>query len=173
MCDAALTEAFRIYELPSSSAREMTIREVFDRDWLGEWKKSWQPVAVGERFIIAPPWAEIADARAQLVIRIEPGMAVRNGHPLNHAACAWRPSKSILPAAVLSTWGLEPASSQLPPQSFFLNARVEACWRRRPGGRRIAAENARLNGVCRPHCLSRGFTLDDATAVRRLWCAQT
>ena len=53
-----LTEALRIYELPSSSVREMNLREVANEDWLGEWKKNWQPVESG-RFIIAPPWSEI------------------------------------------------------------------------------------------------------------------
>src|SRR6185295_3835324 len=56
-----LAEALRIYQLPSSSVREMSVREVADQDWLGEWKKSWQPVAVGQRFIIAPPWTEVSD----------------------------------------------------------------------------------------------------------------
>ena len=54
---AELAEAFRIYQLPSSSVRELKVREVVDQDWLGEWKKSWQPVE-GERFIIAPPWPD-------------------------------------------------------------------------------------------------------------------
>ena len=51
---AELFEALRIYELPSSSVRDMSVREVEERDWLEEWKQSWQPVEIG-RFIIAPP----------------------------------------------------------------------------------------------------------------------
>jgi len=58
-----LGEALRIYELPTSSVRAMEVREVVDEDWLGEWKKSWQPVEVGERFIVAPPWSEIRENR--------------------------------------------------------------------------------------------------------------
>ena len=42
-----LFEALRIYELPSSSVRDMDVREVEQRDWLEEWKKNWQPVEVG------------------------------------------------------------------------------------------------------------------------------
>jgi ribosomal protein L11 methyltransferase len=34
---------------------DLQVSKVPDRDWLEEWKKSWQPVQVG-RFIIAPPW---------------------------------------------------------------------------------------------------------------------
>ena len=73
-----LFEALRIYSLPSSSVRDMNVREVADRDWLEEWKQNWQPVELG-RFIIAPPWAELGDARDHLVIRIEPGMAFGTG----------------------------------------------------------------------------------------------
>lgn len=73
-----LFEALRIYELPSSSVRDMNVREVEQRDWLEEWKKSWQPVEVG-RFIIAPPWSEIEGGTDHCVIRIEPGMAFGTG----------------------------------------------------------------------------------------------
>jgi ribosomal protein L11 methyltransferase len=71
-------EALRIHELPSSSVRDMNVREVEQRDWLEEWKKNWQPVEVG-RFIIAPPWSEIDDTHDRCVIRIEPGMAFGTG----------------------------------------------------------------------------------------------
>jgi len=73
-----LFEALRIYELPSSSVRDMNVREVEQRDWLEEWKKNWQPVEVG-RFIIAPPWSEVDDKPGRCVIRIEPGMAFGTG----------------------------------------------------------------------------------------------
>ena len=73
-----LFEALRIYELPSSSVRDMNVREVEQRDWLEEWKKNWQPVQVG-RFIIAPPWSELDDKPDSCVIRIEPGMAFGTG----------------------------------------------------------------------------------------------
>jgi ribosomal protein L11 methyltransferase len=73
-----LFEALRIYELPSSSVRDMSVREVEQRDWLEEWKKNWQPVEVGN-LIIAPPWSEIDDRHDRCVIRIEPGMAFGTG----------------------------------------------------------------------------------------------
>ena len=73
-----LFEALRIYELPSSSVRDMNVREVEQRDWLEEWKKNWQPVEVG-RFIIAPPWTELDEKPDRCVIRIEPGMAFGTG----------------------------------------------------------------------------------------------
>jgi len=73
-----LFEALRIYQLPSSSVREMNVREVEQRDWMEEWKKNWQPVEVG-RFIVAPPWSTVEPGHGQCVIRIEPGMAFGTG----------------------------------------------------------------------------------------------
>src|SRR5437763_5541093 len=52
---AALIQSLRIHGQFTSSSLRLTTSEIADRDWLAEWKKSWQPVAVG-RFIIAPPW---------------------------------------------------------------------------------------------------------------------
>src|SRR5947207_4475598 len=53
----ALVDAWRLYDqVPSEIDRvNFKVRAVADRDWLAEWKKSWQPVQVG-RFIVAPPW---------------------------------------------------------------------------------------------------------------------
>ena len=53
----ALVDACRIHnQVPSEIDRvDLKVRAVADRDWLAEWKKSWQPVQVG-RFIVAPPW---------------------------------------------------------------------------------------------------------------------
>src|SRR5215208_3122792 len=73
-----LLEALRIYNLPSSSVRDMSVREVANRDWLEEWKKNWRPVEAG-RFIIAPPWTDVGDTLERIVIRIEPGMAFGTG----------------------------------------------------------------------------------------------
>src|SRR5687768_1496854 len=50
-----LLEALQIYEAPSSSLRQMDLREVPDEDWLAEWKENWRPIVTG-RFMIAPPW---------------------------------------------------------------------------------------------------------------------
>jgi ribosomal protein L11 methyltransferase len=67
----ALVDAYRIYQqVPSEIDRvDFKMRVVADRDWLAEWKKSWQPVQAG-RFIVAPPWlvsvpgANVSEPRA-------------------------------------------------------------------------------------------------------------
>src|SRR5437763_2043942 len=97
----ALVDACRIHnQVPSEIDRvDFKVRVFADRDWLAEWKKSWQPVQVG-RFIVAPPWlvsvlgavatgscdpiepldpVATAPGSDTIVIRINPGMAFGTG----------------------------------------------------------------------------------------------
>jgi ribosomal protein L11 methyltransferase len=139
-----LFEALRIYELPSSSVRDMNVREVEQRDWLEEWKKNWQPVEVG-RFIIAPPWSTIDDAPDRLVIRIEPGMAFGTGTHETTRLCLAAIEKYYEGGSFLDvgtgTGILAIAAAMLAP-----GARVEAC-DTDADAIEIARENAAANGV--------------------------
>jgi ribosomal protein L11 methyltransferase len=139
-----LFEALRIYELPSSSVRDMNVREVEQRDWLEEWKKSWQPVEVG-RFVIAPPWSELGDTHDRLVIRIEPGMAFGTGTHETTRLCLAAVQQHFAGGSFLDvgtgTGILAIAGAMLAP-----GARVEAC-DTDPEAIEIARENAVLNGV--------------------------
>ena len=73
---AGLLDALRIYGLASSAVRDMSAREVPERDWLAEWKRGWQPVEVGRSFVVAPPWSEV---RAEPVLNGQNhSMAIRD-----------------------------------------------------------------------------------------------
>jgi ribosomal protein L11 methyltransferase len=165
---AVLAEALRIYELPTSSVREMNLREVADEDWLGEWKKSWQPVAVGERFIIAPPWAEIADARERLVIRIEPGMAFGTGTHETTRLCLTAIEKYFAGGSFLDV-GTGTGILAIAAAKLFPNARIQAL-DTDAQAIEIARENARLNGVADSIEFRVGST-DEPTASADLVCA--
>ncbi len=175
-----LAEALRIYELPSSAVRTMQVREVVDQDWLGEWKKSWQPVEVGERFIIAPPWAEISDPHDRIVIRIEPGMAFGTGtHETTRLCLAaiekyFQPPHAGSPRPNLGAGGsfldvgtgtgiLAIAAAKLG------DAQIEACDTDAEAVD-IARENARLNGVAEQITFRVG-TVEETTASADLVCA--
>jgi ribosomal protein L11 methyltransferase len=164
----ALADALRLYDLPSSSVRQMNIREVADEDWLGNWKKSWQPVQVGERFIIAPPWAEIADAQGRFVIRIEPGMAFGTGTHETTRLCLVAIEKYFSDGSFLDvgtgTGILAIAAAKLSP-----DAHVEACDTDEEAVA-IARENARLNGVADKISFRLG-TVAETTASADLVCA--
>ncbi|HEX9543776.1 MAG TPA: 50S ribosomal protein L11 methyltransferase [Pyrinomonadaceae bacterium] len=164
----SLAEALRIYELPTSSVREMNVREVADQDWLGEWKKSWQPVTVGERFIIAPPWSEIADARHRIVIRIEPGMAFGTGTHETTRLCLAAIEKYFTGGSFLDV-GTGTGILAIAATKLFPDAHVEAV-DTDAQAMQIAAENARLNGVS-DKIEFRVGSIDERTASADLVCA--
>ena len=163
-----LAEALRIYELPSSGVREMNVREIADQDWLLEWKKGWQPVEVGERFIIAPPWAEISDAHNRIVIRIEPGMAFGTGTHETTRLCLVAIEKYFAGGSFLDV-GTGTGILAIAAAKMFPDAHVEA-YDIDADAIAIASENARLNGVAERITFRVG-TVEETTASADLVCA--
>ena len=141
---AELSEALHIYDLPSSSVREMNFREVSNEDWLGEWKKNWQPVELG-RLVIAPPWSEVKAAKDRVVIRIEPGMAFGTGTHETTRLCLKAIMRFFKGGSLLDV-GTGTGILAIAAAKLFPEARVAAC-DTDPEAVEIAKENARLNGV--------------------------
>lgn len=139
-----LFEALRIYDLPSSSVRDMNLREVADRDWLEEWKQSWQPVEIG-RFIIAPPWSNVGDVSDHLVIRIEPGMAFGTGTHETTRLCLDAIQKHFAGGSFLDV-GTGTGILAIAAAKLFPQAHIEACDTDETAIA-IARENAQLNAV--------------------------
>lgn len=164
---AQLHEALRIYELPSSSVREVSVREVKNRDWLAEWKESWQPVRVG-RFVIAPPWAKINDLPDQLIIRIEPGMAFGTGTHETTKLCLTAIEKYFAGGSFLDV-GTGTGVLAIAAAKLFPNARIEAC-DTDAEAIEIAGENAIANEVGDRITFSVG-SIDDTTASADVVCA--
>jgi ribosomal protein L11 methyltransferase len=144
---AELADALKIYALPASSVREMNLREFADQDWLGEWKKSWTPVAAGKQFLIAPPWSEINDANDRIVIRIEPGMAFGTGTHETTRLCLSALEKYFDGGSLLDV-GTGTGILAIAAAKLFPDARIEACDTDAEAVA-IAVENARLNGVAK------------------------
>lgn len=141
---AEVAESLRIYDLPSSSVREMSVREVADEDWLGNWKKSWQPVEVG-RLIIAPPWSDVRVGGDRIVIRIEPGMAFGTGTHETTRLCLKTIMRFFKGASFLDV-GTGTGILAIAAAKLFPEVRIAAC-DTDPEAIEIARENARLNGV--------------------------
>lgn len=139
-----LSEALRIYNLPSSSVRDMHFREVPDCDWLSEWKKGWQPVELG-RLVIAPPWSEVSINRDQVVVRIEPGMAFGTGTHETTRLCLKAIMRFFKGGSFLDV-GTGTGILAIAAAKLFPEARIEACDTDAEAVA-IARENARLNGV--------------------------
>jgi ribosomal protein L11 methyltransferase len=162
-----LLEALRIYGLSSASVREMTVREVRDRDWLAEWKENWQPVQVG-RFVIAPPWSRIADLPDQLIIRIEPGMAFGTGTHETTKLCLSAIEKYFEGGSFLDV-GTGTGILAIAAAKLFPTARIEAC-DTDAEAIAIARENAFANEVG-DNLAFRVGSVEDTTPSADLVCA--
>jgi ribosomal protein L11 methyltransferase len=145
---ACVLDALRIYALPSASVREMEMREVEARDWLGEWKKSWQPVEVGARFVVAPPWSAVESKPGRIVIRIEPGMAFGTGTHETTRLCLAALERHFTGGGGASLMDVGTGTGILAIAAAKLDsrARIEACDVDAEAVE-IARENALLNGV--------------------------
>jgi ribosomal protein L11 methyltransferase len=160
-----LLDALRIYNLAPASLIDLKVREVADRDWLAEWKKDWQPVVVG-RFIIAPPWSEVTEPRAdrgpqagsplgvvdatgssrdRIVIRIEPGMAFGTGTHETTRLCLKAIERYFRGGSFLDV-GTGTGILAIAAAKIFPDARVSA-YDTDAEAIAIARENARLNGA--------------------------
>lgn len=144
---AALVEALRVYNLAAGEFRELKVQAVPDRDWLAEWKKSWQPVEVG-RFIIAPPWSEslpgaAGTSRDRIVIRINPGMAFGTGTHETTRLCLKAIEKYFRGGSFLDV-GTGTGILAIAAAKMFTDARIEAC-DTDPEAIEIAKDNGRLN----------------------------
>jgi ribosomal protein L11 methyltransferase len=140
-----LFDALRLYNLETGSVREMNLREVPDRDWLGEWKKNWKPVEAGTRFIIAPPWAEIIGSPGTFLIRIEPGMAFGTGTHETTRLCLAAMEKYYEGGSFLDV-GTGTGILAIAAAKLFPNASINACDTDEEAIR-IARENAVLNSA--------------------------
>ena len=156
--------ALRIYGFEPGAAGDPQIKELRNEDWLAKWKESWTPTET-DKFVITPPWTEIADTQ-KLLIKIEPGMAFGTGTHETTLLCLraieeyYFPEMSFLDVGT-GTGVLAIAASKFrvqsskfkvkeshPTQNFepqTLNP-IAAC-DVDPEAIKIARENARLNRV--------------------------
>jgi ribosomal protein L11 methyltransferase len=165
---AVLLEALRVYEFPSTALREMQARAVADADWLAEWKKGWQPVEVGRRFVVAPPWSEVNAAPERIVIRIEPGMAFGTGTHETTRLCLAAIEEHFAGGSFLDV-GTGTGILAIAAAKLFPDATVEAC-DTDDSTITIAHHNALANGVAERINFRVG-TIDQATASAALVCA--
>ena len=162
-----LFAALRIYDLPSSSVRNMSVRAVAQRDWLEEWKQSWQPVQIG-RFIIAPPWSNIEERPDRLIVRIEPGMAFGTGTHETTRLCLNAIQQHYRGGSFLDV-GTGTGILAIAAAKLFPEAHIEAC-DIDEAAVAIARENAAANGVLDQINFRLG-SIDDSTASADLVCA--
>jgi ribosomal protein L11 methyltransferase len=71
---------------PAARLVRVHAEEVPAVDWVGVARRHHRPVAVGRRFLVAPPW-ELPEAGDRELVVIEPGMAFGTGHHATTRGC--------------------------------------------------------------------------------------
>ena len=53
-----------------------------EEDWASSWKQHWQPMEIGDRFLVYPAWEKPPENSDKLILRLDPGAAFGTGtHP--------------------------------------------------------------------------------------------
>ena len=62
------------------SLGEVTVVEVYEKNWAEAWKKYYKPLKIGERVVIKPSWEEYEKKENdEIIIELDPGMAFGTG----------------------------------------------------------------------------------------------
>ena len=164
-----LVDACRVYGATPAAILDLSAREVSDRDWLAEWKKSWQPVELG-RFIITPPWIESAYGpdENRIIIKIEPGMAFGTGTHETTRLCLKAIEKHFCGGSFLDV-GTGTGILAMAAARMFPDARIEAC-DTDAEAIEIARANAQQNEVA-DRIDFRVGSIDDQTPSADMVCA--
>jgi len=136
----------KLIGLPEFALRGIASLTVADQDWLAEWKKGYEPIAVGQSLLICPSWRrDQARNSDRIVIEIDPGMAFGTGTHETTRGCLellekyWK-GGSLLDVGT-GTGILAIAAVKLRPGSRVVGFDLD------PEAVEVALENAAINGV--------------------------
>jgi ribosomal protein L11 methyltransferase len=72
---------------PSLGQPELQITEVSSESWADQWRGHFPPLAVGQRFLVLPPWETPANVTDHIPLIINPSMAFGTGHHATTQGC--------------------------------------------------------------------------------------
>jgi ribosomal protein L11 methyltransferase len=138
--------ALRLASLPETALFRLENLAIPEQDWLSEWKKGYQPVAIGKRLLITPSWKRDHGTEAdRVVVQIDPGMAFGTGTHETTRGCLEMLERYWSGGAMLDagtgTGILAIAAAKLHPQSRIVAFDVD------PEAVEVAVDNARINDV--------------------------
>ncbi len=58
-----------------------------DKDWAGQWKKSYKPIRITPSLVVKPTWRDMAPDPDDIVIELDPGMAFGTGTHFTTQSC--------------------------------------------------------------------------------------
>src|SRR5262245_54446875 len=136
----------KLIGLPEFALRGIKTLTIADQDWLAEWKKGYEPIAIGQSLLICPSWRrDQARSGDRVVIEIDPGMAFGTGTHETTRGCLEMLEKYWKGGSLLDvgtgTGILAIAAIKLRPGSRVTGFDVD------PEAVAVALENAAINGV--------------------------
>ena len=132
-----------IHPIPDASVKKLA-----EANWAEAWKEHYAPLRLGKRFLVVPSWIDVAEANPaedDLILRLDPGMAFGTGlHPTTQLCLesleeCLKPGETVLDVGTGS--GILAIGAALLGAGQTLGVDID------PRAAKIAAENARLNGV--------------------------
>lgn len=141
-----IQQALAFLHLPDGALQRLEALTIADQDWLTEWKKGYEPMAIGTRWLVTPSWKrDQVAASERILIQIDPGMAFGTGTHETTRGCLelleayWR-GGSLLDVGT-GTGILAIAAIKLHPTATVIGFDVD------PEAVAVAEENAAINGV--------------------------
>ena len=143
---ADIHQALTHLHLPPDALHHLESFTIADQDWLTEWKKGYEPMNIGERWLVTPSWKrDQIQPDDRIVIQIDPGMAFGTGTHETTRGCLellekyWK-GGSLLDVGT-GTGILAIAAIKLHPEAAVIGFDVD------PEAITVAEENAETNGV--------------------------
>jgi ribosomal protein L11 methyltransferase len=61
---------------------DLEFKLIADQDWMAAWKQHYQPLQIGQKWLVLPAWIDAEPAESRTIVRIDPAMAFGTGtHP--------------------------------------------------------------------------------------------
>jgi len=138
--------------LGMAGAFQLSVSEVAETDWLGEWRDSYRPLRVGRRLVIKPSWHTWPPADGPLpafdddiVIEMDPQMAFGTGQHPTTQSCLEALEDTVRPGCTVADVGC--GSGILSIAAIKLGAATALAIDNDPIAAQIAQANAADNSV--------------------------
>ncbi len=122
----------------------VVVRETDEEDWANNWKLYYKPLAIGERLLICPSW-EQAEPQGRVLLSLDPGMAFGTGGHHTTRMCLEYLEQRVRAGDEMLDLGC--GSGILSIAALLLGAVHATGVDIDPMAKKIAGENARLNGI--------------------------